>query len=91
MAAKNLKMKIVGDVQGVGYRAAAYWVARKLYIAGFVMNEPDGSVYIEAEGEADALKEFLAWCRKGPITAKVKEVFAEWAEPHGKFTGFRIG
>jgi len=83
-------MTIKGEVQGVGYRAAAYWVARKLHVAGFVMNEPDGSVYIEAEGDAKALEELLAWCRKGPITARVDDVIVEWADPHGKFTGFHI-
>jgi len=83
-------MKISGDVQGVGYRMSAYWVARKLHIAGFVMNEPDGSVYIEAEGDEDALKEFLEWCRKGPITAKVTKLDETWSEARGKFTGFRI-
>lgn len=88
---KNLKLKITGEVQGVGYRAAAYWTARKLHVGGFVMNEPDGSVYLEAEGDREALEALLAWCRKGPVTAKVKEVSAIWAEPHGKFTGFRIG
>jgi acylphosphatase len=55
------------------------------------MNEPDGTVYIEAEGEESALKEFLAWCRKGPITAKVTKVKTKWSKAHGKFTGFRIG
>jgi len=88
---KNLKIKISGDVQGVGFRDAAYWVARKLPVAGFIMNEPEGTIYIEAEGEEETLKEFLAWCRKGPITAKVNKVEAEWAAAHGKFTGFRIG
>jgi acylphosphatase len=52
---KNLKIKIFGDVMGVGFRDAAYWKARKLYIAGFVMNEPDGTVYIEAEGDQEGL------------------------------------
>jgi len=87
---KNLTMKIYGDVQGVGFRDAAYWTARKMHVAGFVMNEPDGTVYIEAEGEEATLHEFLAWCRKGPITAKVTKIDAEWHEAHGKFTGFRI-
>lgn len=88
--AKNLVIKIHGDVQGVGFRDAAYWTARKLGIAGFVMNEPDGTIYIEAEGEEAALKEFLAWCRKGPITAKVAKVETAWSAARGKFTGFRI-
>jgi acylphosphatase len=87
---KNLKMTIYGAVQGVGFRDAAYWTARNMHVAGFVMNEPEGTVCVEAEGEEDALKEFLAWCRKGPITAKVERVDAEWSEAHGKFSGFRI-
>lgn len=87
---KNLRVTIYGDVQGVGFRDAAYWTARKMAIAGFVMNEPGGTVYIEAEGEENALKGFLTWCRKGPITAKVTKVDEEWAEPHGRFSGFRI-
>ena len=88
---KNLKLKIRGEVQGVGFRDAAYWTARKLAVAGFVMNEPDGAVYIEAEGEEDALNEFLTWCQKGPVTAKVNNVEIEWSAAHAKFTGFRIG
>jgi acylphosphatase len=88
---KNLKIKIYGDVQGVGFRDAAYWTARKMHIAGFVMNEPDGVVYVEAEGEEGSLKEFLLWCEKGPVTAHVEKVESQWAEAHGKFTGFRIG
>lgn len=88
---KRLIIKIYGDVQGVGFRDAAYWTARKLHIAGFVMNDLDGSVYIEAEGEESALDNFLIWCREGPVTAKVNRVEAEWSDASGKFTGFRIG
>ena len=88
---KNLKIKIHGDVQGVGFRDAAYWTARKMYIGGFVMNEPEGNVYIEAEGEEAVLKEFLEWCKKGPVTARVERVEIEWSDAGGKFTGFRVG
>jgi len=84
-------MKIYGRVQGVGFRDAAYWKARKMHVAGFVMNEPDGSVYIEAEADEPTLKEFVAWCERGPWTAKVERVEAAWGEAGGKFTGFRIG
>ncbi len=88
---RNLKLWVYGDVQGVGYRQECYWVARKLYVAGFIMNQPDGSIFIEAEGEEPALKEFLEWCGHGPITAKVAKIEKEWSEAQGKFTGFRIG
>ncbi len=88
---KNLTMKIQGDVQGVGFRDAAYWTARKMHIGGYVVNEPDGTVFIEAEGEEADLEKFLTWCRKGPITAKVLNVDVAWSDPHGKFAGFKIG
>jgi acylphosphatase len=88
---KSLIIKIYGDVHGVGFRDATYWTARKMRVAGFVMNDPDGSVYIEAEGEEAALKEFLIWCKKGPVTARVNRVEAEWSDVDGRFTGFRIG
>ena len=88
---KSLVIKIYGDVHGVGFRDAAYWTARKMHVAGFVMNDPDGGVYIEAEGDEKALKEFLIWCKKGPVTAKVSRVEAEWSDTDRKFTGFRIG
>jgi acylphosphatase len=87
---RHVNIKIFGEVQGVGFRDAAYWKARKAQIAGFVMNEPDGSVYVEAEGDEDALKEFVTWCEKGPFPAKVEKVEVEWKEAGGKFTGFRI-
>jgi acylphosphatase len=87
---KKLKMKIYGRVQGVGFRDAAYWKARKMQVAGFVMNESDGSVYIEAEADELVLREFLIWCRRGPWTAKVERVEEVWSDADGRFTGFRI-
>jgi len=88
---KRLIIKIYGDVQGVGFRDAAYWIARKMHVAGFAMNDPEGFVYIEAEGDEKDLKDFLIWCRKGPVTAKVDRVEEEWFDGSGSFTGFRIG
>ena len=87
---KRVNIKIYGDVQGVGFRDAIYWKARRLQVAGFVMNEPDGSVYAEAEGDEEALIKFVEWCKKGPSTAKVSKVETEWTEAGGKFSGFRI-
>lgn len=88
---KNLKVTIYGRVQGVGFRDAAYWKARKMHVAGFVMNEPDGSVYVEAEADEPTLNAFLTWCRRGPWTANVERVEVTWSDAGGKFTGFRIG
>ena len=72
--AKHLNIKIVGMVQGVSFRYAAKEKAEELGIKGFACNDPDGSVYIEVEGEEDMLKQFIAWCHQGPSLAKVEKV-----------------
>lgn len=73
----HLNITISGRVQGVLFRDSARRRARKLGLAGFVRNEPHGMVYIEAEGEEEKLREFLEWCRKGPIFASVSDVRSE--------------
>ena len=43
-----------GNVQGVGFRSRARWMASGLGLTGWVKNEWDGSVEMEVEGaEAD--------------------------------------
>lgn len=71
---KHFNIKISGKVQGVFFRTSAKEQAVKLGITGFVQNEPDGTVYIEAEGKDEDLKEFLAWCKEGPELAEVERV-----------------
>lgn len=71
---KHLNIKIYGLVQGIFFRATAKEQANKLTITGFARNEPDGSVYIEAEGEKKNLDEFLKWCNQGPPMAQVEKV-----------------
>jgi len=70
---QHLTILIKGKVQGVFFRASAMRVARDLKVTGFVRNESDGSVYIEAEGTADQMKEFVSWCKRGPEFANVQE------------------
>jgi acylphosphatase len=69
---KHFTIKISGLVQGVFFRASTKENADRLGINGFVRNEPDTSVYIEAEGEEEALNEFIKWCHHGPPRADVE-------------------
>ncbi|HJZ40265.1 MAG TPA: acylphosphatase [Bacteroidales bacterium] len=80
---KNITLS--GRVQGVGFRYSARSVASELGVRGFVRNMPDGDVYIEAEGTAQQLEGFIAWCRKGPPGAVVGNVFIT----EGMVVGFR--
>lgn len=71
---KSLGIHVYGRVQGVFFRYAAKMEAEKLNITGFAENREDGSVYIEAEGDEDALHKFIEWCRRGPPLALVEKV-----------------
>ncbi len=75
------RIAVLGQVQGVGFRAAARAEARRLRLTGFARNEADGSVMMEVEGDADAVKTFIAWCHRGPSGASVSQVDVEASEP----------
>lgn len=70
----HINLKIYGKVQNIGFRFNAKYKAEKLGIKGFIKNEPDGSVYLEAEGEEENLEKFIQWCNQGPEFARVKRV-----------------
>jgi acylphosphatase len=86
---KRMLIRVSGKVQGVFFRASAKDEADRLGIAGVVRNEPDGSVYIDAEGPEEILLRFLEWCRKGPPHARVLTFVTEEATPEG-YVGFKI-
>lgn len=86
---KHLNIKIFGKVQDVSFRYYTEEKANELVLAGFVRNEKDGTVYIEAEGEEEKLKDFLKWCRQGPRFAKVADVEVNEGETKG-YTDFSV-
>jgi acylphosphatase len=86
---KHINLKITGKVQGVWYRKSTFDEARRLGLKGFVRNQPDGSVYAEAEGEAEILDQFIAWCKVGPRLARVMEVKVEEG-PIEHFDSFEV-
>ena len=86
---RHFKVKVSGKVQGVFFRASTKEAADRFGINGFVRNEPDGSVYIEAEGEEEKLKQFMEWCRVGPPRARVEKFDVVEGENWG-FTSFQV-
>lgn len=85
----HVNIKIFGKVQGVFFRHSARLKAKELGIAGFARNEPDGAVYIEAEGDEKALERFLEWCKHGSESAEVEKVESFPGEVKG-FSDFVI-
>lgn len=68
----HIDITLTGKVQGVTFRETTKYVADQSGIKGFVRNEKDGSLYIEAEGEQWELDSFVEWCNEGPDRAKVE-------------------
>jgi len=85
-----LHIIVKGRVQGVYFRAYTQKQAVKLNISGFVRNLANGDVEIVASGEADALRQLVSWCHKGPVLAKVSQVIANSHDSGEMFDGFEI-
>ncbi|CAN5276383.1 acylphosphatase [soil metagenome] len=85
----NVRLRIYGIVQGVNYRTHTRAKAEELRLSGIVRNEPDGSVYLEAEGPAEQVEKLKEWCKAGPSNAKVEKVEVEEGEIKN-FKGFEI-
>ncbi len=71
MTKKASTISVYGKVQGVGFRYHTHKKAQEFNIVGFVKNKPDGSVYIEAQGDEIDLATFIDWCKVGPSWSRV--------------------
>jgi acylphosphatase len=89
-AEERLSARIAGRVQGVGFRNFTQRTARRLGLTGWVRNEPDGSVRLEAEGPRDALNDLHEAVQEGPRPARVDAVDADWDDANGAFETFEV-
>ena len=85
---QTARLRIIGRVQGVGYRAWAIETAARLGLRGWVRNRRDGSVEALVIGDEDAVAAMIEACREGPFAARVSEVLVSDADDDGS-SGFR--
>ncbi|MBF0198345.1 MAG: acylphosphatase [Planctomycetes bacterium] len=71
---KRISAQVIGRVQGVCYRYFCQSKANELGLSGWVKNQPDGSVLLEAQGEKALLEQFLCQLEMGPPLAKVSAI-----------------
>lgn len=69
--AVHVAFRVHGGVQGVGYRRFAQREAQALELAGWVRNQPDGTVCGEVAGSPAALAAFRERLAAGPAFARV--------------------
>jgi acylphosphatase len=78
-----------GHVQGVFFRDSTRRRAETEGVAGWVRNRADGAVEGWFEGPAEAVERLVAFARRGPRGADVREVEVHDAEPSG-LEGFQV-
>ena len=73
----HINLTVFGKVQGVGFRYQVKGIADSLNIFGYIRNMNDGSVYIEAEGNTEILREFLAIIKSSPGISRIDNIDVE--------------
>lgn len=87
----RVHLTIHGQVQGVFFRAHTIEKTNEMGdITGWVANQADGTVVIEAEGPENKINDFVDWCHSGPSTCEVTKVEVERHEYTAEFDDFDI-
>jgi acylphosphatase len=81
---------VSGNVQGVFFRSETKHEARLRGVKGWVRNLPNGRVEAVFEGEEEAVKELIEFCKRGPPGARVVKVDVKWENYKGEFRNFEI-
>jgi acylphosphatase len=87
---KAYRLIISGDVQGVFYRHNAKKAADQLKITGWIKNKQDGTVVALAQGEEEAIKNFITWSNEGSPMSTVEDVELESVDIDQNLVGFEI-
>lgn len=82
---KATRVYIIGNVQGVFFRAFIKENAEKLDVKGFVRNLEDGRLEVFLEGNPDEVNKMIELCKKGPKHAHIRNVEIK----EEKFQGFK--
>jgi acylphosphatase len=83
------RVVVSGRVQGVWFRDSCREQALRHTVAGWVRNNPDGTVEALFEGDDPDVAAMIEWMRFGPPGARVTEVDATDEQPDGA-TGFVV-
>ena len=87
---KRLHVFISGRVQGVAFRHHTVKTARSLNLTGWVQNLDDGRVETVFEGDDAAADAMLAWCRRGPSSARVTHLDVQEEPFAAQYKDFKI-
>jgi len=81
---------VSGRVQGVFFRTETRHEAKKHGVKGWVRNLRHGGVEAVFEGEEEAVKELVEFCKRGSSGARVTRVDVKRESYTGEFKDFQI-
>lgn len=88
---RHVKVSVKGQVQGVGFRYFTQHAATENAIVGWVRNEDDGRVLIEAQGKDKNIDFFLKEVEQGPTKfASVQDMEVTELEEDAGLTKFEV-
>lgn len=90
MAKSRAHVYVTGKVQGVFFRQNTKRQAQSHGVNGWVKNLEDGRVEAVFEGEEDAVKAVVEFCKSGPKGAEVISIDVNWEPFREEFQGFAI-
>ena len=82
----RIRVRYVGRVQGVGFRATCRGIAARTAVTGWVRNEEDGSVLMEVQGEIEDVQKVIGEIGRvmGRFIVRIDEVeIGEAADERG--------
>ena len=90
MTKASAHVYVSGIVQGVFFRSNTRRQALIRGLNGWVRNLPDGRVEAVFEGEEEAVKNMVEWCRGGPPYAAVDDMEVHWEPYREKYEQFEV-
>lgn len=85
-----IRAVIRGHVQGVFFRAYTRDKARQLSLAGWVRNNPDGTVECQAQGTEQSISEFISFLHEGSPSSRIDAVEIHKVMPDPSLKRFEI-
>jgi len=79
-----------GHVQGVGFRFTVARLAAHRQVTGYVRNEYDGNVTLEAEGLQEELMQLLLAVRQSAVGRFIIKEHISWRPATGAFSSFEV-
>jgi len=88
---QQAEIRIVGVVQGIGFRPFIYAQAMDYQLVGYVLNTGNSAVKVVVEGKKNEIIEFIESIeKKKPHLAVIDSIQTIWHKPSGKFRDFQI-